>query len=610
MKKHISYSKPLVQYLIRLFSYLFVCLFAYLLIPLKHARAVGEFSADYNVEYAVSPAGITIVTQRVTLTNQRSNLYPKQYAIVIDTDNIQNVIARDGSGVITPDINQHDGKTDITLTFNKEVVGVGKQLAFTLRYENLDFARKNGSIWEINIPGINDDPDLASYSVSLQVPPSFGPNAYISPLPSSAGRWNKEQMVQGGISAAYGDKQQFSVDLSYFLENPKFTPVYTEISLPPDTGYQKVYITSLVPKPTNVRRDEDGNWLARYDLRAGQDITVVAKIVVTISLFPEPELHSDTSTISSYTKPLPYWESSNEKFQELAKTYKTPHQIYTYVVNTLSYDYARAQEKATRKGALAVMTTPGEAVCMEFTDLFIAMARAAGIPSRELVGYAYTTNAKLRPLSLENDVLHAWPEYYDSGRNMWIAVDPTWGNTTGGVNYFDKLDFNHIVFAIHGTSSTHPLPAGSYKKIGDINKSVQVNFIEKNVSNGPRTLIPSFNFPRKIIPGLGGKGFVKLINDSNQSVAKAEVLIQTSPRRWVQQATAYDIPPFGAMVYPIVYPVGEYLARGNGKIDVSVNGTTTTYSFEITPLYWILIPASVIVITLLIVIGYIIKRKS
>ena len=93
---------------------------------------------------------------------------------------------------------------------------------------------------------------------------------------------------------------------------------------------------------------------------------------------------------------------------------------------------------------------------MEFTDLFITIARSAGIPAREVNGFAYTENPDIQPLSLVNDVLHAWPEYYDSEKGVWIPVDPTWGSTTGGVDYFSKLDLRHFTFVVHGKDSTKP----------------------------------------------------------------------------------------------------------------------------------------------------------
>ena len=57
--------------------------------------------------------------------------------------------------------------------------------------------------------------------------------------------------------------------------------------------------------------------------------------------------------------------------------------------------------------------------CNEHTVLFVAMARALGIPARINVGVAYVRGAFY---------YHAWPEVYideGKGRGMWLPVDPT-----------------------------------------------------------------------------------------------------------------------------------------------------------------------------------------
>ncbi len=64
------------------------------------------------------------------------------------------------------------------------------------------------------------------------------------------------------------------------------------------------------------------------------------------------------------------------------------------------------------------------------------------MPLRKTIGFG--------PLSLIADVLHAWPEYYDQQQNVWVAIDPTWADTTGGIDYFSKLDLRHLTFAIQG----------------------------------------------------------------------------------------------------------------------------------------------------------------
>jgi transglutaminase-like putative cysteine protease len=58
--------------------------------------------------------------------------------------------------------------------------------------------------------------------------------------------------------------------------------------------------------------------------------------------------------------------------------------------------------------------------CNEHTALYVALARAAGIPSRIAVGLVYLRGAFY---------YHAWPEVYvpraGGGTPQWIPVDPT-----------------------------------------------------------------------------------------------------------------------------------------------------------------------------------------
>jgi Transglutaminase-like superfamily len=57
--------------------------------------------------------------------------------------------------------------------------------------------------------------------------------------------------------------------------------------------------------------------------------------------------------------------------------------------------------------------------CTEHSLLFVALARAAGLPAREVGGLAFVAGSK--PLF----GWHAWAEVHD-GR-QWVTVDPTWG---------------------------------------------------------------------------------------------------------------------------------------------------------------------------------------
>jgi transglutaminase-like putative cysteine protease len=546
--------------------------------------ASGEFQADYNVQYAISPSGLTIVTQNITLTNKQTNLYPQKYSIVIDSTKIKNVIAYDSNQIVPTDISQKNGKTEIILTFNDKVVGLGKQLAFTLRFENGDIAQRNGSIWEVNIPGVAPDADIASYNVSLSVPQSFGPNAYMTPPPGEAGRWNREQMLAGGISAAYGASQTFDLGLSYYLENTRVTTESSEIALPPDTAYQTIVIESLDPKPTTVRRDEDGNWLAEYSLLAGARLSIEASLHINVALRPKDGYTDNPPDQELYTSAQKFWEADNAQIQALAKKYTTPKAIYTYVSQILGYDYTRVSQAPIRKGAVLALGSAKNSICMEFTDLFIAIARASGIPAREAVGYAYTTNSRLRPLSLVADVLHSWPEYYDTERKLWIPVDPTWANTTGGVNYFDKLDFNHIVFAIYGKSSDYPYPAGFYRKNGKTTKDVTVTFATGRFIQPTGKLSTRISFPKLVTAGIAASGTVSVENTVGASVPSAAITIQSTPVDIAITKTETNIPPFAKLTYPVTILVPNYFTGGNGRIAVVVNGETQKYMFTIQPI--------------------------
>lgn len=564
------------------FVYWLIGVFVYLIIA-PTAWATGEFSADYDVQYAVSPIGTTIVTQNVTLTNKQTNLYPQKYSIIIDSEKIQNVLAYDNGGMVEAQISQHDGKTEIKLPFNEKVVGIGKKLHFSLRYENTDIAVHNGNIWEVTIPGVADDPDISSYNVSLQVPPTFGENAYLSPPPASGNHWDKSQMIHGGITAAYGSRQMFDILLSYYLENTSSDKKTQEISLPPDTTLQTVTMRSIEPKPKTVLSDADGNWLAQYDLSPGQKLEILVKATVVISLHSPTEFQGRQIDKELYTRPLPFWESTNARIQELAKIYKTPRDIYMYVVNTLTYDYNRVNESPIRQGAVGALASPQQSICMEFTDLFIALSRAAGIPAREVIGYSYTTNAKLRPLSLVSDVLHAWPEYYDEDQKLWRPVDPTWEKTTGGVNYFDKLDFNHIALSIHGISSDYPYPAGFYKKSGKNSKDILVQFTSNAPTAPQGKLLISYSFPNSVSSGLTANGAVIVENTGGEALYPVLLTIHSTPFDVAITKELGNVPPYAKFTIPISIPLPGYLLNGKGTIVTTVNDQTKQFSFDISP---------------------------
>lgn len=441
----------------------------------------SEFITTVDTSYVVGLDGTISVHNDITLENVFSELYATSYSMTTDGLSPYDVTAiQDGRNLKTT-VTRDGKKVLIKVQFDDEVVGKGKKRIFSLSYKDKSLAVKTGEVWEILIPKI-DSSGFDNYKVRLMVPKVLGEEAYISPYPSSKStsdgffnyEFDKGIVAKSGVSAAFGKFQVFSFDITYHLENPLSKYSEIEIAVPPDTSFQRVSYTSLEPKPQNIRVDEDGNWLALFKLRPRQRVDVKAKGVVQI-LSEGRFLPIQPQDLSKSLAATDVWQTTDPNILSLAQKLKTPRAIYDYVVSTLSYNYDRVQPNVARLGAKQALLDPQSAICMEFTDTFIAIARAAGIPAREINGYAYTENPRVQPLSLVADVLHAWPEYWDYDKNRWIPVDPTWGQTSG-VDYFSKLDLRHFAFVIHGADPFRPYPPGSYKLGANPQKDVFVSF--------------------------------------------------------------------------------------------------------------------------------------
>lgn len=445
--------------------FVFIFAFIFLFTP-RLVIAESNFVTDYNVTYNVLENALTHVTFDVTLTNKTSQFYASSYSIQVGFDDIKNVLATDNNGKIVPIISKNNNGNKIEIKFNKNTVGINNRIVLTISFDTQDVAQKSGKNWDINIPGLAKQAEHNSFNVNVIVPKFLKKPSYIKPVVLQADgtslKFTKEDLGKSGISISYGSGKIYKFDLTYHLGNSNLFPIKTKIALPPSTNYQNIEIISIVPKPLNITKDFDGNWLAEYSLSAYKKIDVKVVGKANILLHPIKQKLSNEE-IAEYLKEQLFWQASNSQIKKLALELKTPYEIYKYVVNHLKYDFKRVQSGKPRIGALEALQNPKSAVCLEFTDLFIALARAAGIPAREINGFAYTQNPQEKPLSLVKDVLHAWPEYYDSDIQTWVMVDPTWENATGGVDYFYTLDFDHIAFVIKGVSSTYPIPAGGYK---------------------------------------------------------------------------------------------------------------------------------------------------
>lgn len=592
---------------------IFFIFFLFFFIFKKEAFAEKNFDISTTSSYSVSEDGITSVTQRISITNTSEFYYSPSYSVNIGMKDVENIRVFDSDGAIPSTTKDTENGRSVSIQFNKKVVGLNKTNSFTFSFTTNEIAKKQGNIWEVNIPGIANPENFTKYDTTLSVPKSFGVASITKPtinagIAVSQFNFTKDQTSKSGIFIIFGETQYYNLKLTYHLDDKNLFPVRTEIALPPTTPYQEVVVENIAPAPINVSVDPDGNWLAKYDLLPGKQKTIIANIFVKVKARPE-----GTESLKSenlYTKTQPYWDVSDNKIQSIAQSLKTPRAIYDYVVRKLSYNYNKVASENVRLGAKKVLDNPSDAVCLEFTDLFIALARASGIPARSVEGYAFTSNNKLRPLSLVKDILHAWPEYYDFETKRWVMVDPTWGNTTFGMDYYDSLDFDHIVFAIKGRNSVYPVPAGGYK-IDKNSQDVDVSFFDPSKFKPKNTFEVVSNFPKFSISGFPINGSYVLKNTGNSLLQAQSVIVGSELLKQDLTFSSSPLPPYGSEVQEVNLGKTSILTNRTYKVKINSSNLSLENSINvgIIPNYmWILIGGGLILGTLFI--GVAIKTRS
>ena len=481
-----------------LLTIIFSSFFSVLLV--NKAVAADEFRTEFNVTYDIQADAETYVTQNIEVTNLRSDVIARKYTLTVKQMSIYDIQAVDQKGEmeIVKEIN--DDVTTIDVIFNENIIGENRGNEFVLKYKTRDIATKIGKIYTVRIPKIADLDVIREYKIKLLVPQAFGPVNFITPEPNVVNdepllreyTFDKESLEQRGVSASFGEYQVLNYKLKYQLKNDSILTNVQEVAFPPDIkDLQQVEHGQINPLPHKVKQDKDGNLIALYVVKPKSKLEVeLTGSVRLLGRQINPELGGTFDEIpkdlkEKYTVDNKFWEVDSPEIQNLkSRMYdkdlnvtQNAQIIYSFVTNSLNYDFETIEnDYLERHGALKALNKEAPAACMEFTDLFITLARAMGIPARELNGYAVNVYEKADlPLSIKlksGDFLHSWPEYYDPNFG-WIPIDPTWGSTSQ-LDFFSKLDNSHFAFVIKGLSSEHPLPAGLYR-YEDTKKQVSVD---------------------------------------------------------------------------------------------------------------------------------------
>ncbi len=170
--------------------------------------------------------------------------------------------------------------------------------------------------------------------------------------------------------------------------------------------------------PFQLNSDKYGNQVLHFTFEklapyASRIITIKANLMVSRSANPvaaEPEA-SDLQPEKHIELDHPAIRRTAAKLQE-SDTLATTKSVFRWVANQVRYSGYTAQDR----GALyALQHKKGD--CTEYMDLFVALSRANGLPSRRIGGYISPEDAVLKARDYHN-----WAEFYENG--VWKIADP------------------------------------------------------------------------------------------------------------------------------------------------------------------------------------------
>lgn len=547
--------------------------------------ASAKFSVSFDLTYQVKKSEETTVTQNFILTNLTSEYSPGEYVAVLPKDHAYNLRAYDRNGPLDVEVKEAQEAIGVHIKL-PQTAGINKTILWTFVYESVKIAKRAGRLWEVFIPRPPLVEETTNYTVGLSVPESFGSPVILKPVPWTYGLsyiWGADEIGKAtGIYAtfaptgAYSDGdlyQAFDFKLHYGLYNLKLYPVSAEIALPPDTNYQKIFLYSLLPRPVNVRLDNDGNWLARYDLGPIAKMDVVATGSAAVKLRPK-FISTSGSDMASYLSPQEFWEKDDPAVAALAQKLSTPKKIYDYVVSRLQFNPSRPKG-SERLGAKRALENSGSAGPLEFADLFIALARSAGIPAREVDGFLTEKNA-----------MHTWPEYFDKEQNRWVMVDPFRGAATAGLDYFSSLDFNHLTLAIKGERSDSPAVAGTYKYDNN-GQDIEISYREGelDIDTLPHLAIRP-NFPQKIVSGFPSSASVAVENNGPVVFQGAQLTIRSGSLDLLPRIVSTGtLLPFGNISFNFNFAPLGFLEEKNDIITLDFLSEERQFKIAASPIY-------------------------
>jgi len=455
-----------------------------------------------------------------------------------------------------------------------------------LTFDTPDIASKAGNIWEVNTPGIAGNENVA---IEISAPSSFGIINYSSSEPSELieGKeridleFTDDLSRESGVMILFGEYDYYSFQYKYELDNTDTIRLRATVTLPPDYKNQRIYFTEIDPLPERTFKDQDGNYIAEYLIDPGEAYDVLVKgFSVVQAMNTSTDIEQDVDLVY-YLQADTFWQVDNAEIKSLAGELVAGKEndkekgkaIYDYVSSELSYSQAALSDPFRgRLGAEQVLLAKDNAICQEYADLFVTLARVAGIPARLVAGYTSSDTG----YELPENTLHAWAEFHTEDEG-WISVDPTWESTSGGFNFFDNLGTNHLALAIRGVSSVEPFLVLSFVPGDDVSDNLIIQQVEPfEPTPGGITFTP--NIGEKVDSGFTNSGTIAITN--NSQVVLTDINLEVSNGDYLLELSELEsnvaIFPGDTYELQVIYASNDYLKQGKELLEVKMSGLLGT----------------------------------
>ncbi len=261
----------------------------------------------------------------------------------------------------------------------------------------------------------------------------------------------------------YKEPVYYKLIITESISNPRTKAsenIWLDVPLFQLTSSQFAALTTSQGELVAMYRDDENKWHGVFGvgtLEPGESRDIDIGIVFMCNIYASDANENNTGTLSevqelpSYSQYLrqdKYWEVEHSDIRSKAQalrgvgdpnTYELAKRIVEFVSGWVETP-ENENVNVPRYGALwTYQNKYGDCDC--FSDLTIALARAAGLPARMCLGWVYREEAP-GP--------HAWVEFY-LPRKGWEPADPTWVKTRG--DYLCKIDSGRVLRGVWGLNS-------------------------------------------------------------------------------------------------------------------------------------------------------------